>query len=340
MKITKSLIAAMFIMMMTGCKSDKKDYDATGTFEVTEVTVSAEASGELKSFGVTEGQQVSDGVTLGEIDSKQLVLKRDELAANQSQLNATNSQIEANKRQLEATRSATVSKQLDLKKQVASIHQQISNLFREKQRFTELLRDGAASQKQVDDISYQIEVLQKQLAATEEQISSQNASLSDQDKGIIAQIEGLRSQQNGISAQHKGVEIRRAQFDDQIAHTVIRSPISGTILEKYVEAGEFVATGKPLFKVADMRHMVLRCYVTSAQLTKVRVGKKVQVRLDYGGGVGQEYTGTITWISTKSEFTPKTILTEDERADLVYAVKISVLNDGNIKIGMYGQVKL
>lgn len=340
MKILKSLLTVMVVIVMAGCKGDKKDYDATGTFEVTEVTVSAEASGELKSLGITEGQQVSAGVTLGEIDAKQLVLKRDELGTNQSQLNATNSQLEANKRQLEATRSATVSKQLDLKKQVASIHQQISNLFREKQRFTELLRDGAASQKQVDDISYQIEVLQKQLAATEEQINSQNSSLADQNKSLVAQIEGIRSQQSGISAQHKGVEIRRAQFDDQIAHTVVRSPIKGTILEKYVEAGEFVATGKPLFKVADMRHMILRCYVTSSQLVKVRVGKRVQVRLDYGGGVGQEYIGTVTWISAKSEFTPKTILTEDERADLVYAVKVAVLNDGNIKIGMYGQVKL
>ena len=119
----------------------------------------------------------------------------------------------------------------------------------------------------------------------------------------------------------------------------MKAPLSGTVLEKYVERGEFVATGKPLFKIADTQNMYLRAYVTSSQLKDIKVGQKVKVFADYGGGQKKEYDGTISWISSRSEFTPKTILTDDERADLVYAVKIAIKNDGYVKIGMYGEVK-
>ncbi|PJI22183.1 HlyD family secretion protein [Prevotella intermedia] len=337
MKKTFLLVGLAFIM--ASCGEDKKDYDATGTFEATEVTVSAESSGQLISFNVAEGQLLNGGITVGQIDSRQLTLKRAQLATSNDQLVATHGQLDANKRQLVANRQATASKQLDLKKQVASIRQQIANQQREHQRFSELLRDGAVPRKQVDDIDYQIQVLQKQLAATEEQIASQNAALAEQNKGIAAQIDGINSQQAGVSAQQAGVRAQQAQLDDQIAHTFVKSPLTGTVLEKYAEQGEFVSIGKPLFKIADTKRMFIRAYITSEQLKDVRLGQKVKVMADYGNGQKKQYNGVVTWISSRSEFTPKTIVTDNERADLVYAVKIQFQNDGYVKIGMYGEVK-
>lgn len=335
----KTFLLASLAFIMASCGEDKKDYDATGTFEATEVTVSAESSGQLISFNVAEGQLLNGGITVGQIDSRQLTLKRAQLATSNDLLVATHGQLDANKRQLAANRQATASKQLDLKKQVASIRQQIANQQRERQRFSELLRDGAVPRKQVDDIDYQIQVLQKQLAATEEQIASQNAALAEQNKGIAAQIDGINSQQVGVSAQQAGVRAQQALLDDQIAHTFVKSPLSGTVLEKYAEQGEFVSIGKPLFKIADTKRMFIRAYITSEQLKDVRLGQKVKVMADYGNGQKKQYNGVVTWISSRSEFTPKTIVTDNERADLVYAVKIQFQNDGYVKIGMYGEVK-
>lgn len=335
----KILLLACLAFMMASCGENKKDYDATGTFEATEVTVSAESSGQLINFDVAEGQLLNGGLTVGQIDSRQLTLKRDQLATNNDQLTATHGQLEANKRQLAANRQATASKQLDLEKQLASIRQQIANQKHERQRFAELLQDGAVARKQVDDIDYQILVLQKQLAATEEQIASQNASLAEQNKGIAAQIDGIAAQQAGVKAQQAGLHAQQAQLDDQITHTFVKSPITGTVLEKYAEQGEFVFVGKPLFKVADTKKMFIRAYITSSQLKSVRLGQKVKVMADYGDGQKKIYEGVVTWISSRSEFTPKTILTDDERADLVYAVKVQFQNDGYVKIGMYGEVK-
>lgn len=335
----KLLLLAIGILMVASCGKDKQDYDATGTFEATEITVSAESAGQLKSFNISEGQVLNNGVTVGQIDARQLTLKRNQLATNNEQLAATHGQLAANKRQLAANKQATSSRQLDLKKQVAAIRQQIVNQKRERQRFTELLKDGAVARKQVDDIDYQLQVLKKQLAATEEQIASQNAALADQNKGITAQMEGIDAQQAVVNAQQAGVRSQQAQIDDQIAHTFIKSPITGTVLEKYAEAGEFVAVGKPLFKVANMKRMFIRAYITSEQLKNIRLGQKVKVMADYGKGQKKAYNGVITWISSRSEFTPKTIVTDDERAALVYAIKIQFQNDGYVKIGMYGEVK-
>lgn len=335
----KLLLLAIGVLMVASCGKDKQDYDATGTFEATEITVSAESAGQLKSFNISEGQVLNNGVTVGQIDARQLTLKRNQLATNNEQLAATHGQLDANKRQLAANKQATSSRQLDLKKQVAAIRQQIVNQQRERQRFTELLKDGAVARKQVDDIDYQLQVLKKQLAATEEQIASQNAALADQNKGITAQMEGIDAQQAVVNAQQAGVRSQQAQIDDQIAHTFIKSPITGTVLEKYAEAGEFVALGKPLFKVANMKRMFIRAYITSEQLKNIRLGQKVKVMADYGKGQRKAYNGVITWISSRSEFTPKTIVTDDERAALVYAIKIQFQNDGYVKIGMYGEVK-
>ena len=320
----KRMILPLAALLLTACGDKNNHNEATGTFEATEVTVSAKSSGELQVFAISEGQEIEQGKEVGHIDSYPLQLKKDQLAT-------TRSQLDANKRQLAATRQATNSKQLDLEMQVATIRQQIANAQRERQRFTELVNDGAVPRKQLDDINYQIKVLEKQLAAAREQIKSNNASLAQQSSGIGAQMDGIDAQQASLTVQ-------QAQLDDQIANTLVKAPITGTVLEKYVEQGEFVSTGKPLFKMADVREMTLRAYVTSAQLEKVKVGQAVKVTADYGGDRSQTYDGVVTWISSQSEFTPKTIVTDDERADLVYAVKVRVKNDGHIKMGMYGTV--
>ncbi len=301
----------MISFVLAACGNKEKEYDATGTFEATEVTVSAKATGELKTFDISEGRTVEQGAVVGSIDAYQL--------------QQTSEQLEAQKRQLGATRSATDSRRLDLEKQLSSINQQIANAQRERQRFTELVADGAVPKKQLDDINYQIKVLERQREATRDQIRSNNASLAEQSKGIGAQIDGLNAQQRQIA--------------DQIANAQVKAPIAGTVLEKYVERGEFVAIGKPLFKMADVQNMYLRAYVTSSQLKDLKIGQKVKVFADYGDKQKKTYEGTIAWISSRSEFTPKTILTDDERADLVYAVKVAIKNDGFVKIGMYGEVK-
>ena len=313
------------LLLLMACGNKEKSYDATGTFEATEVTVSAKSTGELQRFDVTEGQEIDQNAVVGSIDAYQLKLQR-------QQLENTKEQLKANKKQLNATRGATTSKQLDLEKQLASIRQQIANAQRERQRYTELVNDGAVPRKQLDDINYQIKVLEKQLAATQDQIRSNNASLKEQSQGITAQMEG-------IDAQQLTVESQKAQLDDQIANTDIKAPITGSVLEKYVERGEYVTVGKPLFKMADTQNMFIRAYVTSAQLKDIKVGQACKVMADYGKGEKKIYDGTVTWISSRSEFTPKTIVTDDERADLVYAVKIAFKNDGYVKIGMYGEVK-
>ena len=307
----KIIFLSLSILFCISCNKKEKDYDATGIFEATEITVSAQASGEVQQLDITEGQSLDSGVRVGQIDVYQLVQKQNEL--------------EAAKQQIYANNAATDSRQLDLNKQLASLQQQISHAQRERQRFARLVQDGAVARKLLDDINDQISVLQRQLEATRDQLRSTNASLADQSKGFQAQM--------------KGVEAQQRQLERQIQNATIVAPKSGVVLEQLVKAGEFVGVGKPLFKLAQMDHIYLRAYVTSAQLKSVMLGQKAKVYADYGGGQQQEYVGKVAWISSRSEFTPKTIVTDDERADLVYAVKILIKNDGRVKIGMYGEVK-
>lgn len=193
---------------------------------------------------------------------------------------------------------------------MAALRQQIENLQSEQSRFKALLREGAAIQKQVDDIGYQIATLQRQLTAATEQVTTANQSIDGQSAGFDAQVE---------------------QVEDMIRLAVITSPIDGIILSKYAERGEFAVPGRALFKVADVSDMKLRAYVTADQLTGLKIGQKVKVYADQGEKGRKEYEGTVTWISCEAEFTPKTIQTRDERSNLVYAIKVSVRNDGLIK---------
>lgn len=307
----KIFLLASITFLLASCSDHKKDYDATGTFEATEVTVAAKSSGELKSFNLSEGQNVQANQVVGKIDDFQLQQKQEELTATEQQL--------------DENASATSSRQLNIQEQLASLSEQISNEEKEQKRYAELVKDGAVPRKQLDDINNHIKVLQRQYDATRNQINSNNTSLEKQALAINAQKQGIKAQ--------------KRQIEDQINNTQISSPISGVVLEKYVEKGEFISMSKPLFKVADTKTMFIRAYVTSKQLKNIKLGQKAIVMADYGNGQKKQYNGLVTWISSRSEFTPKTILTDDERADLVYAVKIQFQNDDYVKIGMYGEVK-
>lgn len=294
----KIMILAAVALLMAGCNKEEKDYDATGTFEATEVTVSAEQTGKLLSFVVEEGNEVKANEQVGLIDTVQLWLKA---------------------RQIGATKLVYASQRPEASTQTAALRQQIAKAQQDVDRYAGLVKEGAANRKLLDDAKSQLQVLRRQLAA---QTSSLNTSTKS------------------LSAQMNTTDVQKLQIADQLRKCHILSPISGVVLEKYAEPGEFAVTGKPLFKVADISNMKLRAYITSQQLEKVKIGQKVKVFADYGDGKHKEYNGTVSWISSKSEFTPKTILTDDERADLVYAVKIAVKNDGGIKIGMYGEIKI
>ena len=284
--------------MMAACRGHEKDYDATGTFEATETTVFAEQSGALLSFDVNEGDQIEAARQVGLIDTTQTWLKI---------------------QQIDATKAVYQSQKPDMERQIAATRQQLTKAQQDEQRYRELVADGAAPSKMLDDATSQVKVLQKQLAA---QISSLSTSTQTLDKQTAA------------------AEVQKAQLQDMLRKCHIMTPAKGTVLEKYVERGEFVSVGKPLFKMADTESMYLRAYVTSVQLQHMKTGQQVKVFADYGDGQRKEYAGTISWISSRSEFTPKTILTDDERADLVYAVKVAIKNDGFVKIGMYGGLKL
>lgn len=293
----KLMIMAAGLVLLANCENNEKEYDATGTFEATEVTVAAEQSGALVMFDVNEGDEVALGKEVGLIDTTQIWLKI---------------------QQAGATKAVYQSQKPDMETQIAATRQQLAKARQDQQRYRELVADGAAPSKMLDDATNQVQVLQKQLDA---------------------QISSLSTQLSTLNSQLSTVDVQVSQLMDQLQKCHITTPIKGIVLEKYVERGEFVVIGKPLFKMADTEQIFIRAYVTSAQLKDIKVGQQVKVFADYGDGQRKEYQGTVSWISSRSEFTPKTILTDDERADLVYALKVAIKNDGYVKIGMYGEVK-
>lgn len=288
----------MALAMLSACGNGTPDYDATGTFEATEVIVSAETAGKLLKLDIEEGTRLKAGEEVALVDTVQLYLK---------------------KLQLEASMKSVESQRPDFAKQIAATKQQIATAEREKKRVENLLAAGAANQKQLDDWDAQVKLLERQLSA---------------------QKSSLQNSTNSLTEQGNSVGIQVAQVADQLEKCHIQSPIEGTVLAKYAEAGELASVGRPLFKVAETGNMYLRAYITSEQLSQVKLGDEVTVYADYGNSEQKAYPGVVTWISDRSEFTPKTILTKNERANLVYAVKVAVKNDGALKIGMYGGVKM
>ena len=293
----KKVIYIAMALLAISCTKEA-EFDAQGTFEATEVVVSSETTGRILNFDIEEGMAIVANQAVGTIDSLQLHLQRKQLVAQQSALLASRP---------------------DVKKQVAALREQIAKQKTELRRVDNMLRDGAATQKQKDDIKAQIKILEGQL----------EAQLSTLDKNT--------STINGNSVV---LEAQIAALDDRISKCRIISPVGGTVLVKYAEAGELASAGKPLMKIADLKNIYLRAYFTSDQLANVKLGDEVKVVADFGGTERYDYTGRVAWISSESEFTPKTIQTKDSRANLVYAVKIAVENDGRLKIGLAGEVVL
>ena len=284
--------------LLTAACGRSGDFDATGTFEATEVVVSAEATGRILRFDAEEGDVLEVGRQVGAIDTVQLYLQ---------------------KLQLERQRASVVSNRPDIAKQAASLREQIAKQQTERRRVENLLRDGAATTKQLDDIDAQIKVLNGQLEA---------------------QLSTLRNNAASIDENSSSIDLQIARIEDQLAKCRIASPVAGTVLAKYSEAGELASVGRPLMKVADLDRIYLRAYFTSDQLAGLQLGQEVTVTADFGGDSRIDYPGRIVWIASESEFTPKTIQTRDSRANLVYAAKIAVENDGRLKIGLYGEVRL
>lgn len=293
----KKIMYVALALLAVSCGKETA-FDAQGTFEATEVVVSSEASGRIMRLDAEEGTQINANTVVGEIDSLQLDLQRKQLIAQQT---------------------ALLGSRPDVQKQVATIKEQIAKQKVELTRFANMLRDGATTQKQYDDMEAHLRVLESQLDATLSSLTKNTITITNNAAALEAQILAL---------------------EDRIAKCQVVSPVGGTVLVKYAEVGELATMGKPLFKVADLDKIYLRAYFTSEQLSKVKLGDTVKVIADFGAEERFEYEGTITWIASESEFTPKTIQTKDSRANLVYAVKIAVKNDGRLKIGLAGEVIL
>ena len=294
-RLSSCTLIATVLLSLAACNRGDGNFDATGTFEATEILVSSEANGKIMELNIEEGDRLDAGAMVGYIDSTQLYLKKMQLSAG--------------------LRSVDIRKP-DIRKQIAALEQQIATARTEQQRMENLVKAKAGNQKQVDDIVNNIKYLQKQLDA---------------------QYSTLNKTTGGADAEAESILYQIMQLDDQLQKSRIVTPQAGTVLVKYAEPGEVTVAGKPLYKIADTDLLYLRAYITADQLSKLKQGQTVRVFADYGADEQREYPGTITWISDKSEFTPKGIQTKDERANLVYAIKIAVKNDGYLKIGQYGE---
>jgi len=291
MKIRSLLIIAMFIL--AGCKNQTNKADAFGNFEATEVIVSAETNGRILQFEPVEGTKVTEGAKIAIIDTTLYHLQKSEIDAGMKSIR---------------TRIISINAQNEI------LNQQINNLNVNIERISRMIKDDAATQKQLDDLTGQVAVFQKQIAANNTQKESVAAELSVSNS-------------------------KKMTLNEQIRRSSVLSPLTGTVIEKYAEAGEITAAGKPVVKIADLSVMKLKAYVSGAQLGSIKIGKECTVRIDNGKEGYTSFTGMISYISDKAEFTPKIIQTKEERVTLVYAVNIDVKNDGTIKSGMPGEAK-
>lgn len=325
-KMKKIIFSILIASLVSACKSGDQAFDATGVFESTETIISSESNGKILTLNIEEGSVLTANQLVGTIDCQNLGLQKAQVEASMDALaekkNDASPQVQIMKEQLTAQVA-----------QIAAQKEQLKNLEREKNRFQNLVKADAVPAKQLDDLVGQYEVLKKQIVALEtnlgvlrQQIKSQEVQVGIQNRGILSEKKPLME--------------RVAQIEDQIKKCSIVNVSPGTVLVKYAETNEVTAMGKPLYKIADMQNMILRAYITGDQLSKVKTNQTVKVFVDNGKDTYKELNGTVEWIASKAEFTPKTIQTKDERANLVYATKIRVKNDGFLKIGMYGEVKL
>lgn len=293
----KILLYTLASFSIIACRNNP-EYDATGIFEATTVTVSAETSGKVLSLNIDEGDTIQQGQNIAVIDTALLVLQQ---------------------KQLNSQRLSAESVSPDIAAQAAALRTQIDHQQHECERIARLLADGATSQKQYDDANALLKTLNGQLMALLSTLGKNKSSISD----------------NAVAIQYQS-----EQIEEQISKSIINSPLNGTVLIKYAEQGEFAIPGKPLVKIADLNKIYLRAYFTASQLADIKIGQIVTVVADFGGDEQYEYPGKIMWIAEESEFTPKSIQTNDSRANLVYAVKVAVKNDGRLKLGQYGEVRL
>lgn len=288
-----SLGLSILITSLVSCSDSNGKADGYGNFEATEITISAETNGKLMQFDVKEGNTLKKGRFVGYIDTIPLALKRE---------------------QLQVSKAVIRSKSKGVLSQIDVLNAKLETAMLNKTRAENLLNDNAGTQKQLDDINGDIEVLKQQILS----IEIQNAPVVNEIKNVDVQIK---------------------QLDDQIEKSKIINPIDGTVLETYAEENEITAFGKPLYKIADLSSMDLRVYISETQLPEIKIGQEVTVKIDSKEGM-KSYSGTISWIASEAEFTPKIIQTKEERVALVYAVKINVKNDGRLKIGMPAEMWL
>lgn len=296
MNIVYKLSILMILIVSVSCSSRNGKADAYGAFEAEEIIVSAEGNGKILELKLEEGQILKANQYIGLIDTAQLYLQKQQL----------NAQLEG-----------ILAQRTDIPKQLKALQEKLSGMMNEKKRLQSLLQSNAATNKQMDDLNTEIQVVKSQLDATRSNLNVQN-------KGVLSQIDAMQFQITSL--------------ENAIQKCLINSPIDGTVLKKYINQYEFISTGRPIFKIANVSKMTLKVYVTEDQLSSLKLGGNCTVRIDKMDDELKEYKGKITWISTESEFTPKMIQTKNERVNLVYAVKISVKNDGDIKIGMPGDV--
>ncbi len=286
------LLGLLIVVLVTACSENDDKSDAYGNFEATEVVISAEAQGVLQEFIIEEGEELKSGRVIGLIDTINLSLKREQLLAG---------------------KKAILSRIVNINSQVAVQEQQRENIIIEKDRIERLLKDGAATRKQMDDVMASLRL-------------------------INSQVKSLETQKTLIKDEAKTIDVQIAQVEENIKKCYLVNPVEGTVLTKIVEEKEIVSIGKPMYIIADLSKLELKAYISGSQLPHIRIGQEVEVLIDYDVKSNQKMTGVVSWISQQAEFTPKIIQTKEERVNLVYAVKILVKNDGSIKIGMPGEV--
>ncbi len=299
------------IALLSACSSSQLKHDAAGIFEADEVIVSSELGGKILQFKVNEGDLLKKDSVIAIIDALPVSLQQEQLEASVKALSEKTQNVEP---------------QIKLLQDQISVQEtQLANLQHERARIESLLQADAATAKQLDDINFQIESLRKQIAVTQQQIAVQINNVQTQNRAILSESNPLQKQ--------------IAQLKDKEQRASIINPLNGTVLTKYAMEGEITSAGKAMYKVADLSSLILRAYISGTQLSEIKLGQTVKVFIDEGEKKYKEYAGIITMVSDKAEFTPKTIQTKDERANLVYAVKVVVKNDGYLKIGMYGEIQ-
>jgi len=297
------------LLVFGGCQQ-QTDYDGSGNFEADEVIVSALQSGTLVSYNVKEGMQFSPGDTVGRIDVKTLELQKEQTEAS-----------------IAALRDKTASSGAQaavIRKQLAVQRAELAHQLKERTRTENLVRADAATRKQLDDVNAAILQLQRQIEVTEEQLDLNSYNTEKQNKSILSEKAPMEKAAAGLQ--------------EQISKGLVINPVKGTVIVSYALQGEMQTVGKPLYKIANLDTLYLKAYITGTQLSQIKLGQVVNVRIDSSKDGYRRYSGTISWISDKAEFSPKNIQTKDERANLVYAIKVRVKNDGYLKIGMYGEV--